>query len=700
MSGFGFHYKISLKKREGIYHVRLYDMPATEPQSIFAPGSMENHKFNKLQYVPEVKLPEDCLLQIGENAVALDNEFLDGAPLYKTLKLNFAACKELRDVVSAARDKNREVWCEVVLEQWITDAGTPEYAQMIAPRKKRLYYWGKLVKNQLKGSVKTQSFANRYLKRFGMIRRWLSHKGTLEMSFTHWLKVRGSVPVTVLLDNIRNGAPPPTPFIPTPENTISISELFYRIITQVNPTSLFACADHRLTHNDGLGDSVNSVSHCNFAMSNTFTGGGLIAKSLNQLEIIVRQSALAGFTPAFSPLFDNVVKDMSEFSLYKCKDLNELLVRLSDEFGYKFQAELPTIDEIAKRSFPVNNENGRKQNWPSTARWVFLDIDDPFVDLDPRPLEGTIDYYPAALWVKKITVNQPTGKDSWHGKAEWESIYEGGETISKTLLFRFFAKKKAWVAGAYTDVDDLRGIELYIRSDVSPFQSVVRLATRDGNTFYDSWAGYHVMMIFNRWGSVRSTLEFESFQVGIEPFGANNLIKPVKHFRLHDFGDFPVLRRFIASFGLLFDDNAAGDYSVFDISRTPGGNTKLRAIEKQEYASIDITEDEVPDDPENPPEDVPPPPHSIITPLTGSTQSGPAVMLAGTVTNTTLNPYKIEMYVGGAYVGDATITGGGNAFNKVINSLLFADGSYTVEARCYNAHGAWTSSFITIKIDN
>jgi hypothetical protein len=698
MNNFGFHYTAAVKKREGIYRVRIYDIPRSEPQGLYPAGSMENHKFNKLQYVQPSPLP-NVLLEIGEISTALDNEFLDGTVSFRALKLTFAACKELRDVVTAARDLNKEIWCEVTLEQWITDAEKVQYPQFIAPRKTRLVFWGKLVRNQLKGTVANQSFVTRYLNRFGMIRKHLAHKGTLEMSFMHWLKVRGNAPVSEILDPIRALVPPPPPGPPIPgvDIHLPLSQLLYRIVSFLNPTTLFACADNRLMQVDDLEDSEYGITHCNFVLRDKYQGGGLTARFLWELQIKI----FVGGTPGYiSALLDNS-KNKSSFSLYNLKDVNELLVKLSEELGYKFQVELPTFDEIQKRSVPTNTLKARKQLWhANTARWIFLDIDDDFVDLGPRPLEGTIEYYPAAQWLKSITVEEPTADKCYPGPSvTWNNIYEGGADVTRKLLFRFEMKRWSWVGGLPTAIDAEIGIEIYIKPLLASGSSVVRTVTRDGYEFYNDWAAFHVYLIYNRWGTLRSTVEFESYRLEIEPFGSSQKIKPQRTFGFGDYGDFPMMRRFIGSFGLLYADDEAGDYSAFEISRPPGGNNKIRSVERKVYTDLDIPiEIPDPDPPDDPPEHFPPPTPSMTVPTNKQTVLG-LVVINGSVSSPESVPVRrVEVLVGGVSVADAAILG--STFSYSLDSTYFINGEYTLAVRAYNYWGAYAESFITIKINN
>lgn len=633
-----FHYTTKVKKKEGIYTVRLYSVPVLEKQALcelpgtywlaLKPGTMDWHnrwlyggtKFmsdSEKDPPKEYPLPSGTVKEFGDNAAAMENEFLIANPDFKSLKLSLKPCKELQKMVSAMRELDFEVWCEISLEQWVANSHVAVYPEFIWPRKQRLWFWGQLIKAPTEGSVDYQGFLPEYKGRAAMLRpsAFVDHKGNLDLEFKHWFKAIASSPVKDFLDDYKANSP----LASAADADEVCGHFFERLVAWINPSFLFAATDYRL----GIGKNPFGVAvePTIFDIDLSYTLADANGKTQKNLNRIYFPARIAG---DWSPL---LLDNDGEFSLYKLKDVGELMTRFSEEFQLKFQCEAPCFEDIQNLNyFPDDRFNGGNNlrhwqaNWQAVSRWLFLEIDRQFVDFFVRPIEKVVKYKPTATWLNKIHIDEPSPDGMDPSYAEWKHEREGGFEYTRKLLLRFIGQRYQWLSDghggfSYVLADDARGFELKIYDPDFLDLQFVKTAS-----VYGDWATFHVQYIFNLWAGVRSIIKGTSRGIGVEPFGRNTKSltanKP-RGFGFYDMGDFPLLRRFLGDPGVLFEKNkdgkdVAGDYAVYDYARHPGGDFEFSAIEREQTTTDDIVVSVTPGPPDPPIIDVPPHPSEPI----------------------------------------------------------------------------------------
>jgi len=148
------HFTCQIPKPEGIYHVRLYDATT---------HSMEVHSgalFNASGESIGTEVSGDLVFDegFGDAQSAFENELFQGAIEHQNWKLSLDADPIMAELVAAWRNLAKDVWLEVVLEQRAIGIPTAKPFVMAQPLKKRLVWWGKLVRNEAAGYVDYQSY--------------------------------------------------------------------------------------------------------------------------------------------------------------------------------------------------------------------------------------------------------------------------------------------------------------------------------------------------------------------------------------------------------------------------------------------------------------------------------------------------------------------------------------------------------------
>lgn len=718
--------------RDGIYHVRIYSVPRREDQERSDNGdvgSMPRHWEYILAENPKGPTNfDERLVSIGSNKVAIDGEFLLGAPEFSNVKLTLRSDTIFYDIITEARNLNRELWCEICLEQPITDCPPLKAHELFYPKKKRLWFWGKLLRHDTKGKVNTQEIISEGADK--LIRtKTAKHSGDLELPFVHWLKVIGSEPVEQFLLDYRSK------FI-QPEEHFLVSDFFYAIIKKITPVQHFMVADHRLVTADKYGDSIRSVSRCNFELERTLKGNVNLTKQLWELEGAMRIQSGQAQTSNYTVLFHHKGdtgpndKDHGEHSLFaRWKDMSQAIYEFSREFFLRFQVELPCMED----SYHPNIPRGYRENlthvralYPaSCAKWLFMEVDQKQKRYHATTLKGTLEYSPAAMWIKKIKIEEPNFVYSDVVKPsrqydEFEYPYEGGQDVGYKTIFSFIRQVAKWntVTGVHDWVDEFHGCELFVRNDNNvPDTEYVRYVNypiknpnAPGALFNSvgvTWANVHLRNMMDIWGGVRATVSFDAKRIGIEPFGASNkniTPKPKATFGLYDWGEFPLLRGLDIKIGLLFGpetNDSIGDFTVIDIDREPEGNSKVTLLMRGEYTTVDIPLDDDPDITMLPPP--PPPPHN--TPPTITFDNGDITGASGNayaIPLTAIDDYgvvRVKMYLDGAFLGNA-IHGTGNEWTFSWNTLLTTNGAHTMQARAEDDEGLFGYNTIGATVTN
>lgn len=623
---------------------------------------MEHHIKSIPNWNTPVVIEADVLKSdaLGPVAEAVENEIDQGIVTKQNYALKLEPDPILHSLIEAIRDKDTEVWLELTLEQ-LPDIPMPAGKRITDQRKNHLVYWGRMIRNEAKGHVDDQDFTTPLMKNAGAE----MHLGEFSCSFQNWFTVICSRPAAPFLDY----------FISLYDISVDTKEhmsvLFYRLIEYMCPTSLFAVSDDRLVNFDSgvsfVTDHPRSISHCNFL-----------------LHYIVRdENFTVSATDLWGVLFDlcegNLLRPLflkdAPVSLYKkWATLGEAIKTLSRDFRYKFQSELPTFEDyhyyITHSWQRQNQYSERMRYWAACARWLFIPLHTAPLKLAlPKMtvVQGSIDWTPAALFAKKITITEPQfqvklypltmvpqyrysfrdpephsaidygdvhhleypSDEPWNDHTndpDFSSSDESGSEITWETIFSLKRRILVWDANisdiVFLDADG--GNSLTVWDDSSGAIITAPGAVVQGwdpksatNTAY-SWSQFHWAIETQQWGSCRALLEFEVEGVGIAPFGSL-----VKASGLLDWSDFPIQRIFNASPGILYGKNPAnahpiyGEYSVIDISRLEGGNTKFRAIELRTLESINF---KVQDDPPSIP---PPPDPPEITPPTTITDLEP-----------------------------------------------------------------------------
>lgn len=580
----------------------------------------------------------DLIKEDGLGAVAskLDNEILQGIVGRDNYKLVFEPDPVLHDLVDAIRDKNQEVWLELTLEQLPDFSPAAPNKKISDARKIRNIFWGRLIRNEAKGHVDKQNFPTTLIKDADAE----LHIGDFECSFQSWLTLFAARPASDFLDHYRSL------YDPLAQDWIlPMSNLFYKLIEWITPVNLIAMSDDTLkTETQGLADNEKSIDRANFRLhyelvDPTFT---YFAKDLWHIRFEVAKGGV--YRPLFFGSESGLIKEQAPaVSLYsKWKIIGDVLNTLPREFRLKFQIELPTLDDVGKyerEALPAlstglfsNDARDRTKYWAACARWIFTEPDKMPLKLasgSMTVIENTIDYTPAALFANKIDIKETEfdwrtaddyeaddnygqtfdttipnsstletsgghfyskGKSGTHEQLEDSSADEAGQEISYELLFRLSTFISVYLNFAGAPVPYLLdgGNTIYIYDEgtdaLYDAYGVKGFNPKDKDQIALTWADFHFIKEKQLWSNCRALLEFEIEGVGIANFPT------IKNFDLLDWGDFPHLRIFDASPGILFDKLTGrpivGIFAVFDISQQPGGSTKIRAIEIGDFVII------------------------------------------------------------------------------------------------------------------
>ncbi len=562
----------------------------------------------------------------GDVQSSFENELFQGSVEHQNFKLTLEADPVMAELVAAWRNLDADVWLEVTLESRAQNLPKRKAFTMAQPVKERLVWWGKLVRNEAAGFVDYQSF----LTSKGLVRNPTRkvHIGGLEMTFVHWLHVNFSRNASSFLNYYRalHGLAP----IDSSNIYASVFSLFYYLIRYISPTKLVGLSDASLIDWQNQPVDSNGISTA-FRLDYTFNGDHVLpnhhTNSLFYLLVPRKQFNTTIGQFVYSPLF-NSASDTSdhsagENSLYtRWPTLGDALVTLSREFFLKFDVELPTLREaweVEDLSFGYDNlKKDLEKRWPSASRWVFCSIDEVPLELTPIPLEKSIKYNPAAVWIKSISITVPTYSDLVDTAVTHEVSQTEGKEISYKTLFRFIGQNLNNRDVLGNPRDDRRGIELSLMDASNLAEKVVATSVsfnRDGSTFsYPTWNQFHVFKNLDLWGGTRAIVEFDHEGTGLElyPLG-------VRSFGLLNWSDFGNLHYFDAAPGLLYKNSEFGRFSVIEVSRKPGGNTHVRGIERRVISPESIPMIILPEvpDPDDPPTIDPPSRITSFEPLCG-----------------------------------------------------------------------------------
>lgn len=632
------HLRAASKAGSEIYHYRLYSVPDVLSQvttfiragmlvrdAYAKAGRMQTHLDLLAQNGVATSAPfsETSIKEQDGRQFSIDGEMLQGSPSFNNFKLTLFPDAVFLPLVTAIRELNTEVWLEITCEQAVTDCPPLKAGEMYWPRKERLYFWGKLLKNDSSGAVDRET---RKLTSAQYSKTVIDHAGTLDMTFVHWMKVRGAQTASYWLDQVKATVLLPVGTLPTdphlPDNDpnalgiipiaagdpsiasyqfVRASTLLYKLVQQLSPTALFAMADQRLT-NFTLNQPETPASVAQGALQialGKLTNGTFSTDTLDQIWIPIRMVTYYETDGTFdyylvgnSPLFESPARDGSigPMSLYNIKDLAEAIVRLPEEFFFKWGVELPTLDDVATAPAQRNGRADayeRQRLWQACSRWLFQPVEQPTSKIySLSPDEKTIKYNPAAQWLTGATYDMPTPNNT--GPAHWAYITGADEDLKNDyagkLLFRF-------TAYFFTNLTSIQyqqsGVELWIGPDdmslvdIEEYSGVQGFLPNDDSAFFGSaidWALAHAYFMVLRWGHCRAQIEFDNYGRAIEPFGASSTrlaIKPKRTFGLGDIGDFPLLRSFTMQTGLL----PVLTYTVQEITMTPKKPTHIKAIE-------------------------------------------------------------------------------------------------------------------------
>lgn len=642
-----------------------------------------------------ITVPGDIVFDdgFGDAQSSFENELFQGAIEHQNWKLSLDADPVMAELVSAWRNLDSHVWLEVTLEQRAKNIPDPTPFAMAEPRKERLIWWGRLARNEATGYVDYQS----YKELSELVRKpeRKLHVGGLEMTFVHWLHVNFARDAESFLYYFRSL---PRTYFP---NHTSIFNLFYQLVRYIAPTKLVGFCDATLKewHDWPVAHGMPVGMELPYELRSD-------PETTSHLTQVFVQ-IIEGFpSPHFTPLFfsksDSADHQAGENSLFtRWATLGEAAVTLCREFFLKFDVELPTLREaweVQDFSFGYDNLKKDLQNhWTSASRWAFSSLDDFPLEIKTQPLEKSIKYNPAAVWIKSVLIDVP----SYSGDsgliptpASFTSPYGEGKDISYKTLFRFIGK--SYVTG--NPGDDARGIELWMFFGSGITYARSASFTRDGSTIsYSYWNQFHVFKNLDLWGGARAVMEFDHESVGITPFGNS-----IGSFGFLDWGDFGNLRFFDASPGLLYSGSDFGRFSVIEISRKPGGNTHIRGIERKVMKSIPSIY--VPPAPPPPP---PPPDPPIITPppiLTGAEAICGVVQFIFGVQYGGECIDHVDFFIDGVY--KSSLPGWSNMPGKIvpcpilIDTTLLANGVHQICVRVYPCDSASVMNCWNFRVTN
>lgn len=715
------HLLTKIENRDGIYHVRLYSVPARSIQTDLSNGFKRGMMPRHYRYLIDEgnKIPtefaESLVQELGSRRLSIDGQFLMGKPDYSTWKLTLKSDPFFFDLVNECRKLDRELWCEVVLEQPVTDCPPLKPHEVYYPRKKRVFFWGKLLRHDTKGKALVQSLqseGNDSLVRVANTK----HKGNLELTFTHWLKVNTSEEASFFLDVFRAG------YI-LPDQNFSWGVFFYKLLEWITPTPLFAIADERLITKDEFGDGWKSISRGNLRLRRQFNGDTLSTQELYELESEIRKNG--AYRALFE--FDNTKRTAGQYSLFQWKDLGQGLYEVTREFFKRFQVELPCMEDTHLYGYFQDNPQARRELLPqAVTRWLFTEPRMPKKRLHFTSRSGTVEYQPAAMWAKKIKITEPAPSESeaprYQPRPDYiERInpYEGGQEIAYRTLTKFMGQSESfnWNTNQWEWLDDPRGYELYVRNagalpvEVEPVRNVSYLHTELGVSKGESenwWASVHARILQATWGNVASTLKFDFKGIGVEPFGKSNSKAPkIKGtFGKYDLGEFPLHRSFDSAVGLLFGPDPAtnlvtsSEYLLYEVEQQPGGDSKASAIELHDVSPIGVADRVLPGNsttPPPPPPYNPPPTISINSPLVGATVAG-SIGISSTASDDVLVK-RVKVYIDGVFKAYAVNTFG-SVWDYTWNTTTVADGGHLIQVRAEDEEGNYGYDDCNVTVDN
>lgn len=694
------HLYTSVPIASEIYHVRLYTMPdAVTQQSTYklAPDMLETHWALLQQNAPTPIVFDPDLIPdggIGGKTVSIDGEMLQGVPTYDNLKLSLVPDPLFQGIVNSTRDLFTELWVEIVVEQAVLDAPPAKPGQMFWPRKRRLFYWGKVSKKDSNGKVDEQDATTNGTN---YPRNAIGHVGTFDLNIIHGFKVFASRPARTWLDSFALAHP----FATTP--FVTIAQIYYSLLQALSPTRLFAIADYRCTSDDGLGEAFDSVSQGNVQFVEVAIDGH---SALAEIAVL-RRVATGPSSYTDSALFDNS-KSPGPLSLYNMKDLGECITRLTAEFNLRFQCEIPTLDEagLLPDPFVSNLTVMRQKFWLATSRWLFLEPDIAQAALYPDPQAQTIGYTPAANWISSVTCTLPTpsgtGPDSGTMNLGVATELENNVTFKSLFRFRAFTEDSHG-----TRTYSMNCAELYVGpSDGSAWVAAGQgtIQTESINFTWDNWALLLAWLLIMRWGSGRALVEFDQHGRAIEPFGGSRQLNPVpckKTFGLGDIGDFPLLRSFSMNPGLLYDPNIIGNFSVYEIAFEPGKDTHIKGIETTTTTLLTGTygmDGIIPAPPTPPTTDTTPPTVTITTPRPAASVTG-IVPVSVTATDD-VAVTNVRLFAGTTLVDFLTASTSGSTYNFSWDTTALPNGPATLTAKAIDAAGNVGSATVTVTISH
>jgi hypothetical protein len=660
-----FHLKTTLTKTDAVFHIRLYGFADPTDYSAGTHGLMALH-LGSLDAPVEIDPSLVLADGLGEWEQQYEDQFFQGAQSFSNLKFTLKADPVLAPLVATIRHRG-DIWIEVVMEQFALDVPAVPAGEMLWPRKKRLYFWGRLLVQESKLHLKSQqrtksSYNNR--SNFIANQAHRDHLGRLDLSFVHWFKAITAGSPEAFLDDFYTGHGGGVA-----NSFVRMSEILDELVNWITPSQLHAVADHRLTTTDADEGTAKSVARCNFPIATWISGSssiigafipsGTIVTDVNELYRIGLRLTLSTGDRYGVFYKDPAGKDHGKYSLYNISSVGELLVAFCEEWQLKFQIELPTLEESYLMSEPSGGSTlkNRTAHWLACTRWLFFDARIPasglaaggievyattpggltsdtvkvpkaiFVD----PLDDVVDADPCPSWLGKITVTDPFADgddDVMHATVIGESA-DGAKDISIKTLFGFVPFTMALGSANF---EYPAGAELYIWSktdDINPVYAhqfqVIRIGTNaDGSLFPDyskrpwNWSFWQAYRLDDFWnGQDVCTVEFDFPGVGIEPFGASAGMKNpgIRTFDLWDFGEFPMFRFFRSNPSILLDQDTIGEFRVFQMKRSLGqtkiGTTHIKAIVVMETTNtvepLPPVAPPGPPDPPDPPTIDPPP---------------------------------------------------------------------------------------------
>lgn len=697
------HLTSSKTYREGTYSFRIYSYDGSgkprEAGAQFPIGSLAQH-YNLCSRLKPTAIPSSAIKTFGSHEVTKEGEVSQGIPEIANLKMECHAVPELQEIVDAVRDPDVQVWIEVVLEQHVEDAEVRP-GHFLAPRKQRMFFWGRLEPLETTGRVVAQERLERGLAKT-LTWKELSHKGTIELTFVHWLRVVGGESPKDFLDRFR--APYTGDGTVGHQNFFSCSKLLYDLLAYLSPTPLFAATDFRLRHlQERPGQTDLSKGQMELTLPFYYEDGtGLRSNTLEALTLPARQ-----YPSLYSPLlFSDAKNGNGDKSLYECENLLELLIRWSAEFKLFPQVEIPTLEEAFEHfGGPIvkNIWAARMKNWLGTTRWLFTAFGRTTIDLYADANQDSIEYTPATAATGTYKVEMPSREDLLPAPSYSiaTGLYQGKQESYKTLL-------RLVGYGVNPDnstFDDPMSIELVPDWNSAEF---IRKIICEGQEF-DNWSAFHAWFEINVWGRVKAMLKFTSHGVAIEPFGANDTGEQLPPARLcrktygfGDFGDFPILRRFTAKVGLLSE---LAEFALMSIKREPGGNAELTLLEFGAMDTVDgRLEDAPPPDapPPDPPTDTTPPTINIDSPTGGSTISGTTNVRITANDDSGIGVVKLywdgKFYDVLNYPDDPVHT---TRFTFSVITTQFTDGFHTITAQAFDTAGnRITSAAVLVNVSN